>query len=58
MIAFEMIRNVEKANEAKNADIDKMVRNPKLMAFTLKNRIVNTVAFKAYRTLFITLQSK
>jgi hypothetical protein len=58
MVAFDMIRNVDKAIEAKNADVDKMARDPMLMAFTLKHRIVNTVAFKAYRSLFITYQSK
>lgn len=58
MVAFDMIRNVDKAIEAKNSDIEKMAQNPMLMAFTLKHRIVNTIAFKAYRSLFMTYQSK
>ena len=56
MAAFDFIREMKKANEAKNAALKKYERNPELMAFTLKHRITNTVAFKQYRTLFMMAQ--
>lgn len=56
MAAFDFIREMKKSNEAKQTDIKKYERNPELMAFTLKHRIVNTVAFKQYRTLFMMAQ--
>jgi hypothetical protein len=58
MAAFDMIRNIDKTLVAKDSDLKKNTEKPLLMAFTMKHRIVNTVAFKAYRSLFITLQSK
>lgn len=58
MAALDMIRNIDKAITSKEADLYKNAQKPLLMAFTMKHRIVNTVAFKAYRSLFITLQSK
>lgn len=58
MASLDMVRNIDKTITSKEADLKKNAEKPLLMAFTMKHRIVNTVAFRAYRSLFITLQSK
>ena len=52
------MKNIEKAEESKRIDIEKFKKNPHLMAFTMKHRILNSVAFRQYRTLFFIIQSK
>ena len=54
---FNFVKTVESAEQAKQVDVQKYRNNPQLMAFTLKHRILNTVAFRLYRSLFIRVQA-
>lgn len=54
--AISLISEIEKAKHAKDADVARYHHKPQLMAFTLKHRILNSVAFRKYRTLFMRIQ--
>ena len=56
--AFDFLQNLERAEDSKEVDVGKFNKNPMLMAFTMRHRIVNSAAFKQYRTLYFIMQSK
>ena len=56
MVAFDFLRELQKSNDAKDLEVHRLNKNPELMAFTLKHRILNTVAFRRYRSFFMMAQ--
>lgn len=56
--AIQYLMNVEKANTAVEADLAKLKGNPVNQVFNLKYRIMNTEAFRHYRSIFLLIESK
>ena len=54
--AMNIVKDIEKFRLAKESEVEKYRDRPQLMAFTLQHRIINTVAFRHYRTLFLRIQ--
>lgn len=51
------MRVIETSKKSTEFGVQRDQRTPKLMAFTLKHRIQNTLAFRHYRALFMQIQS-
>lgn len=56
--AFDFLQSLERAHDAREVDVAKFGREPRLMAFTMRHRVLNSTAFKQYRTLYFLMQSK